>query len=460
MVSFRSTTGGELHDRLLEVQEGLARGTLPQWVLTDPAVFQLEVQRIFARSWYFLGHESELPLPGDYVTRWYVNDPILLTRDKDGRLRGFLNSCMHRGTMLCTADSGNRKSFTCPYHGWTYSLDGELIGVVADDKVYGSEMNKAEWALRPVPRLATYHGLIFASLDSDAQELTDFLGGLTWYLDILVGRTDEGMEVHGPPLRWVVRMNWKTGAENFGGDAYHTATTHRSTVELGLTPKDPMYASYGHQVVLDEGHGLNVITASPKVANIPPFQGQPEQMWPIFERNLTPEQLDVFRQTAIIDGTCFPNLSFLSAMHGAGGHAHLTNFLTLRQWRPLGPDMVEIWSWFLADKQAPQEFREESYKRYVNTFGPAGTLEQDDTEIWTRISDASKGLMARDKQMNYNNAMNYLMGLGRVRPDVTWPGPGTAYPTAYLEAVQRKFYETWAALLIAGGADAKLRGAL
>jgi phenylpropionate dioxygenase-like ring-hydroxylating dioxygenase large terminal subunit len=449
MAPLRSPIDPDLHKQLLDVQQRMAVGTLPQWVLTDPAVFQLEVERVFARTWYFLGHESELPAPGDYITRWYVNDPILVTRGKDGSLRAFLNSCMHRGTMLCTADSGNRKSFTCPYHGWTYALDGDLIGIVADDKVYGAEMDKSQWSLRAVPRLETYHGLIFASLDPEVKPLTEYLGGLTWYLDILVGRTDEKMEVYGAPLRWVVDANWKIGSENFGGDAYHTAMTHRSTVELGLTPKDPMYASYGHQVVLDEGHGLNVITASPKVTNIPPFQGQPEEMWPSFERNLTPEQLEVFRQTAIIDGTCFPNLSFLSPMHGAGGHAHLTNFLTLRQWRPLGPDKVEIWSWFLTDKQAPKDFKEESYKRYVNTFGPAGTLEQDDTEIWTRITDTSKGLMAREKDMSYDNVMNYVMGLGRVQPDPDWPGPGAAYPTTYLEAVQRKFYETWNAYLVA-----------
>ncbi|MFC7655493.1 aromatic ring-hydroxylating dioxygenase subunit alpha [Pseudonocardia benzenivorans] len=195
----RATLDPGMHKHLLEVQERLAVGTLPQWVLTDPTVYELEVERIFARSWYFLGHESELLNPGDYVTRWYVNDPILLTRTKEGELKAFLNSCMHRGTLLCAADSGNRKGFTCPYHGWTYGLDGQLIGVVADDKVYGAEMDRDQWALRPLPRLETFHGLIFASIDPDVPPLADYLGGLGWYLDILVGRTDKKMEVRGAP---------------------------------------------------------------------------------------------------------------------------------------------------------------------------------------------------------------------------------------------------------------------
>lgn len=436
--------------RLQDARERVSKGQLPQWVLNDHDVFELEVEKIFAKTWYFLGHESEIPNVGDYITRWYVNDPLILTRDRDGEIQAYLNSCMHRGAMLCSADRGNKKHFTCPYHGWTYNLRGELVGIVANDQVYGNEMDKTQWGLRKLPRLESLHGLIFGCLDPKTEPLGDFLGDLQWYLDIMVGRTDRKMEVRGVPFRWIVESNWKIGAENFAGDAYHTAMTHRSTVELGLSPKDPMFASYGHQVVIENGHALNVITASPKVRSQPPFQGLPKEMWPQFERNLSDDQLEVFRKTAIVDGTCFPNLSFLSPMHGGGGHGQLTNFLTLRQWRPLAPDRIEIWSWFLSDVDAPVEFKEESYKRYVNTFGPAGMLEQDDTEIWTRITEASKGFMARDKSLDYNNVMNYVMGLGRVEPEESWHGPGVAYPTTYLEAAQRHFYETWCEKLVAG----------
>jgi nitrite reductase/ring-hydroxylating ferredoxin subunit len=430
-------------DLSFQLHENLSIGRVPQWILTDPGIYELEVQRVFASNWYFLGHESEIPNPGDYVSRWYVNDPVIVSRGNDRKINAFLNSCTHRGTMLCSADFGNKANFICPYHGWTYSLEGKLNGIIAGDKIYGTEMDRSEWNLRKLPRLETYHGLIFASLNENVVPLDEYLGNLKWYFDILLGRSDKKMQVKGVPFRWVVEANWKIGSDNFGGDAYHTAMTHRSTVELGIAPKDPMFASYGHQVVLDNGHGLNVITPSPVAPKVPPFQGLPEVMWPMFERNLTEGQLEVFRNTAVIDGTCFPNLSFLSPMHGTGGHAHLTNFLTLRQWRPLGPGKMEIWSWFLADVEAPEEFVQESYKRYVNTFGPSGVLEQDDAEIWSRITSASKGLMARDKTLSYNNVMNYVMGLDSVEPDPNWPGPGIAYPTCYLEAVQRAFYEKW-----------------
>jgi phenylpropionate dioxygenase-like ring-hydroxylating dioxygenase large terminal subunit len=420
-------------------------GLLPQWVISDPEIYQLEMKHIFARTWQFLAHESELPDAGSYVTRWMANDPVLLVRTNSGEIKAFLNSCTHRGVHLCTADFGKKKTFTCPYHGWSFNLEGELIGIVAGDKVYGQEMDKKQWGLRPIAQIGVYQGMIFGNLDPDAMPLEDYLGGMKWYLDIMLGRSDGGMEVRGVPHRWVVDTNWKVALENFAGDPYHVQTTHRSTVELGISPKDPLYAGYGHQVVLEHGHGINVITAAASGLKRPPYQGLPQDMWPMFERNLTKEQLEIFSKTTVFVGSCFPNLSLHSPVHGTEGHLH--NFLTLRVWRPLGPEKIEVWSWFLIDKAAPEEFKENSYKGYISSFGPSGTLEQDDTEIWVRVTQASKGIMARDKDLNYDNVLNYLMGLNRITPDESWPGPGVAYPTSYLDAVQRSIHEYWLELI-------------
>lgn len=290
--------------------------------------------------------------------------------------------------------------------------------------------------------------MIFGSLDADAEPLEEFLGDMKWYFDIMLGRSDGGLEVHVVPHRWVVRTNWKISSDNFGGDPYHTAMTHRSTVELGISPRDPLFASYGHQIVLGNGHGVNMITSKDgTVSN--PYQGLPEQMWSMFERNLSPVQLQIFHNTRVIVGTRFPNLSFVSPMHGTGGPDHpLTSFVNFRVGRPVGPDTLEIWSWVLVDKEAPEAFKEASYLTCIGSFGPAGTLEQDDTEIWTRVVDASKGIMAQDKDVHYNNVLNYLMGLDRVEPDPSWPRPGVAYPTCYLEAISRAFYERWVDLLL------------
>ncbi|MGF9714202.1 aromatic ring-hydroxylating oxygenase subunit alpha [Paenibacillus naphthalenovorans] len=434
------------------LKEKMKQGLLPQWILTDPQIYEMEIDKIFAHTWQFLAHETELKEPGSYVTRWMVNDPVLLVKTNSGELKAFLNSCPHRGTQLCTADFGKKKTLTCPYHGWSFNLNGDLIGVVAGDKVYGGEMKKDEWGLRPIPQVGVYQGMIFGNLDPNAMPLEDYLGDMKWYMDIMLGRSDGGMEVRGLPQRWVVNTNWKLVLENFSGDPYHVQTTHRSTVEMGISPQDPLYAGYGHQVVLQHGHGVNVITASaPGKPQRPPYQGLPQEMWPMFERNLNEDQLKVFSKATVLVGSIFPNLSFVSPVHGSEGHLH--NYLNFRVWRPLGPEKIEIWSWFMIDKAASDEYKEDAYKGYISSFGPSGTLEQDDTEIWIRVTQSSKGIMARSKDHSYNNLLNYLMGLDRVLPDDTWPGPGVAYPTCYLDAISRATHEYWLELLTGEGPE-------
>lgn len=438
-----STNTIGIHE-MQQIKEKIEECVFPQWVITDPAIYELEKEKIFGRTWQFLAHESELKEPNSYVTRWMVDDPILVVRTKSGEIKAFLNSCSHRGVHLCTADFGNKKTFTCPYHGWSYNNDGELIGVVAGNKVFGEEMEKDKWGLRPVPKIEIYQGMIFGNLDPNAMPLEDYLGDLKWYLDIVVGRSG-GMEVRGVPHRWIIPANWKSTMENFAGDPYHVQTSHRSTVELGMSPKDPLYASYGHQVVLEHGHGINVITAAAPGETRPPFQGLPEEMWPLFEKHLSKEQLEVYRNATVMLGSVFPNLSYHSPVHGNEGS--LDNFLTLRVWRPLGPDKIEVWSWCLVDKAASEEFKEAAYKGYISSFGPSGTLEQDDTEIWTRIMQASKSTMARDRDLNYDNILNYFMGVTKTQPDLNWPGPGVAYPTTFTDAILRGIHEYWFELI-------------
>ena len=168
-------------------------------------------------------------------------------------------------------------------------------------------------------------------------------------------------------------------------------------------------------------------------------------MWPMFKKNLTPEQDEILSGVTVFVGGVYPNLSFVSPIHGTEGHLH--NYLNFRMWRPIGPEKVEVWCWFLIDKAAPEEYKEAAYRGYLGSFGPTGTLEQDDTETWARIVEVSKGLMMRDKELNYNNVSNYLMGFDRVEPDESFPGPGIAYPTTYLDAISRSMHENWFKLI-------------
>jgi benzoate/toluate 1,2-dioxygenase alpha subunit len=98
-------------------------------IYRDPAVFALEMDRIFKRTWVFMAHESELAASGDYLTLRIGTEPVVLVRGEDDVLRVLVNRCMHRGAIVCERAAGNAKSFRCQYHGWTYRNDGQLVGV-------------------------------------------------------------------------------------------------------------------------------------------------------------------------------------------------------------------------------------------------------------------------------------------------------------------------------------------
>src|SRR5262249_7567826 len=131
---------------------------------TDPRIFAEEIERIFHRGWVFVGHASEVPRPGDFVTRRLGTEPVILARGTDGALSVLVNRCAHRGTMVCPAERGNARAFTCSYHGWTYDLSGALLGVPYPGG-YGA-FDKSAHGLARAARVDAYRGFVFASLAS------------------------------------------------------------------------------------------------------------------------------------------------------------------------------------------------------------------------------------------------------------------------------------------------------
>jgi phenylpropionate dioxygenase-like ring-hydroxylating dioxygenase large terminal subunit len=401
------------------------RGRISSLIFGHPLVHRLEMARIFSRCWLLAGHESEVPEPGDYVTRYLGEQNAIVVRSEDGAIRVLLNMCRHRGMRVCRADLGNASHFRCPYHGFTYRNTGELTGVPLQEEAYGGALDKSELGLVEA-RTETYGGLIFASWAPDPPPLDAYLGDMTWYLDLFVRRAP--MEVIGPPHRWEMAADWKLPAENFIGDSYHTMHTHGSIPKLGLV-SSIKFAKDGYHIYAGNGHGAGIGLPAPE----PIF---PSELIELFRENLGAEQWDVLRQVRNVNATVFPNLSFLISSMTLDGE--VVSHTTMRTWVPQAPGRIVIYSWCLVERDAPDAWKERSRRAHILSFGPSGMFEQDDSENWT---DITRNSVAAWRAGREGVTFPYLQGLHKEQ--VEFAGPGEVYESKFSDANARRFYRWW-----------------
>ena len=404
-------------------------------VFSDPEIYQLEKQHIFSRTWIFMGHESEIPEPEDFITSFIGETPVIVARGDDQEIYVSVNSCTHRGAPVCRADKGNTSRFVCPYHCWSYNVKGDLVAIPQERKVC-DKPDKSKLGLKRVPRVETYHGLIFACMDENVEPLVDALGDMTWYLDCLFDRFDGGVEVLGAPHKWLLNCNWKLPVENQLGDVGHGPYLHGSLLQ-GNPALDEL-DQYAMNVVPKPGHGVSVRLMPP---------GTPDQQCLYGSDGLAiadPEVLAYLTEThkkvserlgevrARVKPLCYsvyPNMSMLWSN------------LTLRTSHPKGPGQTEYWSWFVVEKNAPDHIKEKLRLHYTMMFGPGGLLEGEDSEAWSQQFQGSNIDYMEDTRLYYG------LGLDEAKPHPDLPGMvGTCFDEHYARA----FYLRWQEQLMAG----------
>jgi len=431
------------------VIQDVRQGMIPAHIYNDKEIFELEKERVFGRSWLFVAHESEVPEAGDYVVRRVLEDSFIISRDEHGEIRALFNMCLHRGMQVCRTEMGNASHFRCPYHGWSYRNDGRIVGLPFHKEAYGGEegFKKQGQTLLPAPSLGIYNGLIFVSLDPDAEPLEDFLGDFKFYMDYYTKQSSGGIELRGPQ-RWRVKANWKIGAENFAGDMYHTPQTHTSVVEIGLF-REPKAEKRKDGTTYWAGNGGGTTYKLPEgsLEDRLRYVGYPDEMIARMKEQWSQEQLDVVGKDGFMvsAASVFPNMSFVHNWPRVEEDSdEVLPFISIRQWQPISEDETEIVSWFAVDKNAPEEFKALSYKAYLMCFGSGGMFEQDDVENWVSLTSTAGGPMAR--RLLLNSRMGMLENGQNVVEPLTpeqYSGPGSTR-VGYSEYNQRELLLRWA----------------
>ena len=200
-------------------------------VYTDPEVFQLEMERLWARTWIYVGHASQVPNAADFITVDIAAKPVIMVRQTDGSIRVLMNRCAHKGTKVVSDLAGNAgKVFRCPYHAWTYRTDGSLINIPLKEGYANTSLQAR--GLQVVKNVETYRGFVFARLSEHGIAFRDYFGDSLSSIDNLADRSPEGeLELTGGCLRYLHNCNWKMFVENLN-DTMHPMIAHAGSAGI------------------------------------------------------------------------------------------------------------------------------------------------------------------------------------------------------------------------------------
>lgn len=396
-------------------------------VYVDPEIFEREMTSIFGSTWVYVGHESEVASPGSFKTSWIGRQPVILTRDTAGALHVLFNRCSHRAATICQDRCGVAGHLRCAYHGWTFRLDGSLIGATFSDGYAAEDFDGADHPLGRPARVDSHRGFVFASLARRGPSLRKHLGNAAHYLDLFCDLAPSGRILVGTPgtNHYGYEGNWKLQCEN-GVDGYHPNFVHQAYLE-GASPSGramQLFNGASPATAADLGNGHALLDNRPNLADRHErsFEATDEgrRHLSLLVERLGPERAREVVRTNGGQGfnlLVFPNMLIIQYQ--------------IRVVHPRRVDLTEIDLYPTLLDGADRGTNEQRLRAHESFYGPAGGGAPGDLEMFRRVSE---GL--RVESMEW---LPMVRGLRR-----TTQGPnGELVGQVTDEHPQRGFYRRW-----------------
>src|ERR1700758_1244956 len=389
---------GQYQGNAVAVRELVRETEVHRDVYVDQEIFDLEMEHLFANTWIYVGHDSQVAKPGDYYGTTIGTQPILMVRHTDGTVKVLHNRCPHKGTRITTESCGNTGKFSrCPYHAWSFKTDGSLLAIPLKKGYEGTGFTDTQGSegLSKVRNLVIYRDFIFARLNDNGVSFEDYFGESLSTIDNMVDRSPEGkLAVEAAPIRYMHTCNWKMLVEN-QTDTCHPMVAHESSAgtaikvwkrEQGASTETPMAVQlYGPFMspyefyeqsgirIWPNGHGHTGVANSIH-SNYQDVPGYLDQMVAAYGEKRAHEILGEVRHNTVY----FPNIMVKGAVQ------------ILRNFIPIAVDRTLVESWVYRLVGAPDKLYERAlmYNRFINA--PTSIVGHDDLEMYERAQEGLK----------------------------------------------------------------------
>lgn len=362
-------------------------------VYTDPDVFEVEMERLWGRAWVYVCHESQIAEPGNYLTTTVGTRPVIATRDHEGKVNVLHNRCLHKGAKVCARAAGKSSVLRCPYHGWSYDLDGRLNTIPHEIGYEGTSVapGNPAFGLQPLARVQSYEGFVFAQLNDSGVSLEAFLGDTRRTIDNVLDRSPEGkVSVAGRGLPYLHDCNWKMFVENLN-DAVHPMVAHGSVgaacrryMDVHQPPEPPAeaqiifpfassYEFFDRMGVTALPHGHSYMGGQMSIHS--DYSDIPGYFDSLVRRHGEVRTKEILAQNRH-NTTIYPSFTIKDAIQA------------MRIVRPISAGQTLIETYHLRLEGAPDALlhRTITYSRLINS--PASMVGPDDWDCYTRMQEA------------------------------------------------------------------------